>query len=44
VLWNDKESVEALVDGIRTVEEAARKTRDIEAGPLLERWNMLQTE
>jgi hypothetical protein len=31
------------VDGILTDEDAARKTRDIEAGPLLQTENMVKT-
>jgi hypothetical protein len=42
VFWNDNDNVEGRVDGIRTVEDAARKTRDIEAGPLLQTENMLK--
>jgi hypothetical protein len=35
ILCNDKDRVEGLVDGMRTLVEAARKTRDRVAGPLL---------
>ena len=31
------------MDGIRTDEDAVRKTRDIEAGPLLHTENMVKT-
>ena len=37
----DKESVEGLVDGIRTFVVTARNTLDIEVGPLLQALNMI---
>lgn len=36
----DRDRVEGLVDGIRAVGTAARKTLDIEAGPLLQALNI----
>jgi hypothetical protein len=41
--WSDIDRFEGRVDGIRTVEDAARKTREIEAGPLLQAENILNT-
>jgi hypothetical protein len=43
VLRNEKESVQGLVDGIRVVDATARKALDIEAGPLLQALNMVNT-
>jgi hypothetical protein len=44
VVWLDKESVEGLVDGIRVREAAARKAFDIEAGPLLQMLNIVDSK
>ena len=41
VFCKHDDSVEGLVDGIRMLEDAARKTRDREAGPLLQALNMI---
>ena len=42
-LWADRESVEGLVDGIRVKGAAARKAFDIEAGPLLQTLNIVDS-
>jgi hypothetical protein len=42
-LWADRDSVEGLVDGVRVIGVAARKTFDIEAGPLLQTLNIFNS-